>query len=142
MDVLKKLFSKKSKIVDRKYLVENYGKQLNDETHIIIENKGISSIDPNAFRNLACLTHLNLAENQLTHLNANLFHSLSSLENLDLSKNHCTVLDPVIFRSLTKLHGYLYIQISSLICTRIYSIRLTIEPNPFILILKSTHPFG
>jgi len=71
---------------------------------IDLSNNEISSIAPDAFRNLKSLTSLVLYGNKITHLSSRLFDGLSSLQLLLINANKIECIKPDTFSGLASLN--------------------------------------
>lgn len=89
--------------IDRNYLEQKFGADLNLLAEINLQNQIILTIDASTFNGLSHLTKLFLKNNQLARLDSKLFNELSHLEVLELSYNQLVELDPNIFDRLSNL---------------------------------------
>lgn len=70
---------------------------------VVIKNRNIESIDPNAFNGYGSTFTLNLANNRLAQLDAGLFDGMRRLGVFDVSFNRIRSVDPGLFRNLAQL---------------------------------------
>lgn len=72
---------------------------------IYFTNKGINTIDKEAFKNLKQLRNLYLFDNKLLRIKPSTFVELSNLTFLHLKGNKLSILEAFTFRGLVNLHG-------------------------------------
>lgn len=94
-----------SKIVLNRRKLEKYIDELQTNETIYFTNKGINTIDKEAFKNLKNLRNLYLFENNLLRIKPNTFVELSNLTFLHLKSNKLIKLEACAFRGLVNLNG-------------------------------------
>lgn len=106
---------------------------------LVLENTGLTTLEPNVFSHLTKLTRLDLSRNHLQYLHSRLFVNLTELWTLDITNNKLISLtDERLFASQLKMK-YLKLSNNSLIfvskqvLTPLVSLKkLYLSGNPFV----------